>query len=129
MCSTGMNNYMMYVGSDGIYTHTVAYERDPDCPVCSAGVVVTVSKDATLQRVMEVMMGDARLGERLKAPSLSFGNLNLYMRGVLEEVWGGWGVVMGWLWGGVVFVDVDDDIVVGVGVGCIQWYVFEFDVM
>ncbi|CAI5482844.1 unnamed protein product, partial [Closterium sp. Yama58-4] len=50
MCSAGMNNYVMYVGTQGVYSHTVAYERDPECLVCSAGVPMTVPSTATLQQ-------------------------------------------------------------------------------
>jgi carbohydrate-selective porin OprB len=40
-----------YTGGQGIYTHTVSYEKDPDCPICSAGVVIKVDAGATLQQV------------------------------------------------------------------------------
>ena len=40
-----------YVGTSGIYTHTVAYEKDSECMVCSAGVPVHVDEHATLQQV------------------------------------------------------------------------------
>jgi carbohydrate-selective porin OprB len=40
-----------YTGGQGIYTHTVSYEKDSDCPICSAGVVIKVDTDATLQQV------------------------------------------------------------------------------
>lgn len=40
-----------YMGSQGIYTHTVEYERDADCPICSAGVQIEAEPDATLQQV------------------------------------------------------------------------------
>ena len=30
------------MGTHGIYTHTVAYEKDPECMVCSSGVPVEV---------------------------------------------------------------------------------------
>lgn len=86
MCSTGMDNYMMYVGSEGIYTHTVSYERDPQCPVCSAGVPLSVTSDASLETVMQAMVADPQLGPLLSAPSISYGTSNLYLRGVLEEV-------------------------------------------
>ena len=43
-----MNNYMLYVGSGGVYTHTVAYERDPNCVVCSPGVAFEIGASATL---------------------------------------------------------------------------------
>lgn len=39
------------MGSQGIYTHTVEYERDADCPICSAGVQIEAEPDATLQQV------------------------------------------------------------------------------
>jgi hypothetical protein len=44
-------------GSQGIYTHTVSYEKDESCPVCSAGVLVTAPLDATLQQVREFGTG------------------------------------------------------------------------
>mmetsp|Transcript_34942 Transcript_34942/g.77699 ORF Transcript_34942/g.77699 Transcript_34942/m.77699 type:complete len:431 (+) Transcript_34942:72-1364(+) len=84
MCSSGLNNYLMYMGSQGIYTHTVAYERDTSCPICSAGVPLDVDPDATLQQVIDQMMGDPTLGKHLHAPSVSFGATNLYARGIFE---------------------------------------------
>ena len=81
MCSSGLDNYMMwvlglheasgiivvpfdhclgmaclspplrYMGSQGIYTHTVAYERDADCPICGCGVPLGIDPDMTLQQV------------------------------------------------------------------------------
>ncbi|CAD7698697.1 unnamed protein product [Ostreobium quekettii] len=84
-CSTGMSNYMMYMGGEGIYTHTVAYERDPECLVCSPGISFPCRRDMTLQQVIDIIKEDERLGTGLEAPSLSCGSTNLYMRGVLEE--------------------------------------------
>ena len=40
-----------YVGTDGVYTHTVAYEKDPTCPICSAGVPFEVDPQLTLKEV------------------------------------------------------------------------------
>ena len=40
-----------YTGTEGIYTHTVAYERDPACLECSPASPLEVSPDATLQQV------------------------------------------------------------------------------
>jgi hypothetical protein len=45
----------MYMGSQGIYTHTIAHERDLRCPVCSA-VPFEVEYDMTLQEVISVIM-------------------------------------------------------------------------
>lgn len=39
-----------YVGLDGVYTHTVAYERDPACPICSPSVPFEVESTSTLQQ-------------------------------------------------------------------------------
>lgn len=39
-----------YVGTDGVYTHTVAYERDAACPMCSAGAPFPVHASDTLQQ-------------------------------------------------------------------------------
>ncbi|WIA10224.1 hypothetical protein OEZ85_010426 [Tetradesmus obliquus] len=85
MCSTGLNNYMMYTGSQGIYTHTVAYERDPQCPVCSAGVEVVAPADSTLQQVIDLMLAHPQLGKMLAHPSVSYGSKQLYARGIYEE--------------------------------------------
>lgn len=40
-----------YTGSQGIYTHTVAYERNAQCPVCSPGVELNAPAGSTLQEV------------------------------------------------------------------------------
>ena len=36
---------------EGVYTHTVKYEQDPACPMCSASVPFKVSSKDTLQQV------------------------------------------------------------------------------
>ena len=40
-----------YVGTDGIYTHTAAYEQDPQCSICSPGIPFEVQSSMTLQQV------------------------------------------------------------------------------
>ena len=88
-CSKGLENYLMYVGTDGIYTLTSQYERDPSCPVCSPGVGITVDRGATLEEVIGVMMRgreEGGLGGHLTAPSVSYGTNNLFMRGAMEGV-------------------------------------------
>ncbi|GAB4817230.1 hypothetical protein N2152v2_004276 [Parachlorella kessleri] len=85
VCSSGLNNYMMYVGTEGVYTHTVAYERDPACPICSPGVPFTVQPTMTLREVIAKLVADPGLGKHLTNPSVSYGSTNLYMRGALEE--------------------------------------------
>ena len=36
-------------------------------------------------QVIEALKSDSTLGKNLQAPSVSYGAINLYMRGVLEE--------------------------------------------
>jgi ubiquitin-activating enzyme E1 C len=74
MCSTGLNNYMMYVGTDGIYTLATPYERDDKCPICSPGVSYAVQPSTTLRQLIDGLMEDPDLGKHLSAPSVSYGS-------------------------------------------------------
>lgn len=84
MCAQGLNNYAMYNGGTGVYTHCVSYERDAGCPVCSAGVLLELGAETTLQGAIDAMLGHPTLGAVLAAPSVSHGSTNLYVRGALE---------------------------------------------
>lgn len=77
-CSQNLNTYMMYMGAEGIYSHTFVYERKEDCPVCTATVrKVTLSKEATLNELIQQLKeGDLRL----MAPSMTGSNKTLYMQ-------------------------------------------------
>eukprot|EP00899_Mesostigma_viride_P011277 jgi/Mesvir1/2014/Mv06196-RA.1 len=88
MCSTGMDNYMMYMGGQGVYTHTVAYERDPSCPMCGTGAPFVIPASATLQQFIDALMTDPRWAGQLVGPSVSWAGTNLYLRAppVLEEM-------------------------------------------
>jgi len=86
-CAPYLNNNLMYMGGQGLYAPTFKYERNPQCLVCGSGVVLEVSRSATLTMMMEQMGEDARL--RLKKPSLRVeggkrGD-SIYMRGILED--------------------------------------------
>lgn len=70
---------MMYMGSEGVHSHTFAYRQKEDCPVCTSTVqVMTLTRTATLNELMQ------RLREgslRLQAPSLTSGSgTTLYMQ-------------------------------------------------
>lgn len=78
-CSQNLNTYMMYMGSAGVYSHTFAYERKDDCPVCTSKVrKITLSKSHTLNQLLQ----ELRDGElRLHSPSLVSATGNtLYMQ-------------------------------------------------
>ena len=85
MCSAGLDNMLMYVGTDSIYTLTSSYEKDPRCPICGPEVVLEISPNATLQNVVDALVAKPELKDHLSAPSISYGHNNLYMRGVLES--------------------------------------------
>jgi ubiquitin-activating enzyme E1 C len=84
--SQNLNTYMMYMGSEGVYSHTFVYERKDDCPVCTATVrKITLGKGDTLnQLIQHLCEGDLRL----KAPSLTSSSKTLYMQKppTLEQV-------------------------------------------
>lgn len=67
-----MNNYMMYMGHNGLYTHTFQYEKNPECMVCGAQVLTLKrSPDTTLQGLIDTLCADPRL--QLTKPSISSG--------------------------------------------------------
>jgi NEDD8-activating enzyme E1 len=76
--SQTLNTYMMYMGSEGVYSHTFVYERKEDCPVCTATVrKMTLSRKTSLNELIQMLCeGDLRL----KAPSLTTSNRTLYMQ-------------------------------------------------
>lgn len=54
-----LDNYMMYAGTEGVYTYTFDYARRPDCPVCGGEsremcVAATDSLDDVLARLSEM---------------------------------------------------------------------------
>lgn len=73
------------MGSDSIYSLTSRYERDPLCIICGPATILEVSADASLQEAIDQMLRHPILQNRLSAPSVSHGQKNLYMRGVLED--------------------------------------------
>jgi len=85
MCSAGMDNYMMFMGGEGIYTHTVKYERDECCPVCSPGIFLTVQSSVTLGDLIKRISVHPKALGKVERPSVSHGTDNLYMQGPLEE--------------------------------------------
>ena len=76
--SQNMNSYMMYMGTEGLHSHTFAYEQEANCPVCSSSVQkLEMSKSATLTELIQRLKdGNLRLG----GPSLVSGSgKTLYM--------------------------------------------------
>ena len=69
---------MMYMGSEGIYSHTFVYEQKSNCPVCSTQTHhLSLSSLTTLSSLLQQLCD----GEfRLKAPSITSSSTTLYMR-------------------------------------------------
>ncbi|WVO20054.1 uncharacterized protein IAS62_001344 [Cryptococcus decagattii] len=66
-----LNNYMMYVGNDSVYTYTFEHEQRPDCPVCGGeSLVAEVKRDWTLHQFIESL--SQRQDLQVSRPSLSF---------------------------------------------------------
>ncbi|KAG0565432.1 hypothetical protein KC19_8G190300 [Ceratodon purpureus] len=88
MCSTGMEVYMQYTGTEGIYMRTVPHDKDPNCIMCSPGVPVEVDTTCTLQKFIDQLLKDSRFKLKLSKPSVSYHGDNLYMQAppVLEEM-------------------------------------------
>ena len=78
-CSQSLNSYMMYMGSEGIHTHTFAYEQKEDCPVCTSTVrKVHASPTMLLKDLIQIHLKDSSL--RLSSPSIVSGTgKTLYM--------------------------------------------------
>lgn len=78
-CSQSLNTYMMYMGSQGIYSHTFVYEKKEACPVCDTQIrKMALAKATTLNELIQLLCtGDLRL----KAPSITSSSGNtLYMQ-------------------------------------------------
>ena len=86
MCSTGLNNMVMYMGGDSIYSLASCYEKDPQCIVCSPPVVIHASWGVTLEDFLRIIVEHERLRDHVSATTVSYGNSNLYMRGALEHL-------------------------------------------
>ena len=53
-----MNNYMMYVGDQGVYTFTFPLEKKDNCPVCAGGAALTleVNPSMELQELIDLLL-------------------------------------------------------------------------
>mmetsp|Transcript_31165 Transcript_31165/g.56587 ORF Transcript_31165/g.56587 Transcript_31165/m.56587 type:complete len:213 (-) Transcript_31165:218-856(-) len=43
----------MFSGTDGVYTYGASYQKDPDCIICSAGLVIRLTLFATLDDLIK----------------------------------------------------------------------------
>ncbi|KEP62181.1 UNVERIFIED_CONTAM: NEDD8-activating enzyme E1 catalytic subunit [Hammondia hammondi] len=78
---SGVQNYIMYMGETGVYTHTFEYAKNPDCVVCSGrgAMKKVVDPDETsLQDLLEMLSQDPALN--LKGPGISSATAVLFLQ-------------------------------------------------
>jgi len=68
--NTYLKNYMMYSGTDGVYSNVFNYSKNPDCAVCGSTVrSLRVKSTITVQGILDELMNDTKL--QLTKPSIS----------------------------------------------------------
>ncbi|KAJ3290900.1 hypothetical protein HK104_006462 [Borealophlyctis nickersoniae] len=85
-CAGYLQNYMMYVGDQGVYTYTFSLEKKEECPVCgSTALKLEVNPEAKLQELIDILLDRREI--QLKRPSLRTSSTSLYMQApkMLEE--------------------------------------------
>ncbi|RIB07831.1 hypothetical protein C2G38_2022366 [Gigaspora rosea] len=65
-----LNNYMMYIGNEGVYTYTFEHQKKDDCPVCgNQSAFLDVDKEITVEDFIELLKEKPTI--QLKKPSLT----------------------------------------------------------
>jgi ubiquitin-activating enzyme E1 C len=81
-CAGNLENYMMYNGVTGIYTHTFDYEKNPSCAVCgSPSVTVKLPPTALVSDLVQYLADHPQY--QLKRPSLRTAARAIYVQGAL----------------------------------------------
>lgn len=66
--SSYLNNYMMYMGDDGLFTHTFEYAKKEECPACgSKPYALKVNGATELKVLVDLFREDSRF--QLKVPT------------------------------------------------------------
>ena len=97
--SQTLNNYMMYMGTHSIYSHTFIYEKKEDCPVCSSLIkTISLSPSTSLNSFLQSLCASYRLSKPSAVSSKTLympnppalekatrGNLDKLMKDLVEE--------------------------------------------
>jgi ubiquitin-activating enzyme E1 C len=55
--ASALDNYFMYMGTDGVYSHTFQYEKRKSCPVCGGEAMpIELNPDITLDGLIELLV-------------------------------------------------------------------------
>jgi len=69
-CGPILNNYMMYMGQTGVYTHTFEYEKKSDCMVCGdSKLTLERPSSSTLKELLDALGQNPTF--QLTRPSIS----------------------------------------------------------
>ncbi|KAG0643615.1 hypothetical protein HOY80DRAFT_344353 [Tuber brumale] len=75
-----LSNYMMYIGNEGVYTHTFEHEKKDDCPVCgNLATDFTVDPEWTLEEFIDKLKEQPEV--QIKKPTLVTERRKLYYQG------------------------------------------------
>ncbi|KAF9580034.1 hypothetical protein BGW38_003476, partial [Lunasporangiospora selenospora] len=78
-CAKNLDNYMMYTGSDSVYTYTFQHQKKDDCPVCGQSETkMEFSRTKTLEDFMDHLKEKPEI--QLKKPSFAVSGKPLYMQ-------------------------------------------------
>lgn len=77
-CALSIDNWMMYMGNFGLYTHTYAQFRKDDCLVCGKVLEVTVDPEWTLEEWLQKLSENPNV--QFKKPSLRAGGFSLFIQ-------------------------------------------------
>ena len=78
MCSTGLDNMLMYVGTDAVYTLASSYEKDEGCVCCAPAVAMTAGKSITLGSLVAQVMERLAIDPSSETFSISLNARMLY---------------------------------------------------
>ncbi|KAG4306286.1 hypothetical protein PORY_000274 [Pneumocystis oryctolagi] len=82
MCNPHIDNYMMYTGTNSIYTYTFQYQKKSDCPVCGyLAIMYEVSPKITLNEFIEKLKNS---NMHISKPSLRTKSKSLYFQAPLQ---------------------------------------------
>eukprot|EP00296_Roombia_truncata_P007790 JP446243.1.p1 GENE.JP446243.1~~JP446243.1.p1 ORF type:complete len:394 (+),score=103.47 JP446243.1:68-1249(+) len=83
-CSLELDNYLMYNGAAGVYTHAYVVEKLESCLACSlVPIKLSLESTTTLGEFRKLLQEDAQF--QLKKPSVLQSGNNIYMVGPFEK--------------------------------------------
>jgi len=78
--SNYLNNYMMYMGNNGLYTYTFEYQKKIDCAACgSQPITISVEPQKKLQEFLDILADNP--ATRFKKASIRCSGKNIFMQG------------------------------------------------